>query len=223
MLIQMLLNEKGVLMKPIYILIVINMLIFSVAWAKPFPGHVQYDVKYSKLYKSGPLPKEYQVDLYVTANKKAIVTKASYKPNVSKLMTYIFDDEKKVVFGLDSTSKRYTEISYDKLTPLEVTDHKPLKPAAPQDILGEKVSPVYFQNIATKLTYSVWYSSYVTTPFLKNSLDIERMVEPKTGRLALVLTREVAKDVNAVYVAKKIDNVIPKDIFEVPKSFKKVN
>ena len=210
-------------MKLFYMLIVINCWVFSLAWAKPFPGHVYYEVSYSKNYVSGNLPREYEFHFYMSNNKKAIVTTAGLKANDKQEFIYIFDDEKKIMTFVDMKEKTYSLVNYDKLPILKISEDKPRNPSNSMEILGEKLYPKYYKNDQPKMTYSLWYSSYSVTPFVMNRLDIERIVEPQTGRLALILTREVAKDINAIYIAKKIDNIIPQKIFSVPETFKKLN
>jgi hypothetical protein len=210
-------------MKLFYMLTVIIFWSTSLAWSKPFPGHVHYEVKYSKEYTGGKHPREYEVDFYSSKNKKAIVTKAGLKGNEQQVFIYIFDEEKKIMTFLDMKEKTYSLNAYESLPISKISDHKPLNPSNAMEILGEKLFPIYFKNDQTNLTYSVWYSSYTVTPFLMNRLDIERIIEPKTGRVALILTREVAKDINAIYIANNVDSIIPKNIFDVPATFKKRN
>ena len=208
-------------MKLFYMLTVIYLWAFSLAWAKPFPGHVHYEVKYTKNYVTGVHPKEYEVDFYFSKNKKAIVTKAGFKGNEQQEIIYIFDEEKKVMTVLNVKEKTYSLADYEQFPILKISEHKPRNPSNIMEILGEKLYPSYFKNDETNTTYSIWYSSFTVTPFLMNRLDIERIIEPKTGRVALILTREVAKNVNAVYLAKKIDSDIPKNIFDVPPTYTK--
>ena len=210
-------------MKLFYMLTVIYLWAFSLAWAKPFPGHVHYEVKYTKNYVTGIHPKEYEVDFYFSKNKKAIVTKAGLKGNEQQVFIYIFDEDKKIMTFIDMKEKTYSLNNYDSLPSLNISIHKPKNPSSTMEILGEKLYPSYFKNDQTNTNYSIWYSSYTVTPFLMNRLDIERIIEPKTGRVALILTREVANDINAIYIAKNVDNIIPKNIFDVPARFKKIN
>jgi len=152
-------NEKGVRMKLFYMLVVIIFWSSSLAWSKPFPGHVHYEVKYSKNYSSEKLPREYESDFYLSNNKKAIVTTAGLQGNDKQVFMYIFDDEKKIMSLLNMKDKTYSLINYDKLPILNVSEYKPQTPAKAMEILGEKLYPTYFKNDQTNLTYSIWYST----------------------------------------------------------------
>jgi hypothetical protein len=189
------------------------------AYGKPFPGHVRYTVDYSKPFKDATLPQEITVDFYVKGDKKLIITDTFYDKE-RKLIAQLFDDRRKMLIAMDLTAKVYTVNPYDSLPNIDIEEIFQKAKSKPEVVLGNKLNGKFFRNKKNLNVYAAWYSDYRSSAFGPGKLDSEHIIDKETGNVALLLTRQVSKDITAAYVATKIDNKIDETFFELPKNFK---
>lgn len=192
-------------------------------WAKPFPGHVFYTITYNKPYTSGLFPTELSVELFVRKHQRAVSLLAGYQGKKKRVIRYIFDDQKKLLWMVNMTDKKYAEYTYENFQAVgltEVTDPKLIP--KPIKVFGEDLKAKVFKHTKNGWLSSVYYSSYTDTPFTAYRMESQNMIEPGTGRIALAMTKQVAPGISAIYVAKVIDSQVSDEIFKIPKDFKKM-
>lgn len=196
---------------------------FTKAFAetKNFTGHIQYAITYSKEYITGSWPKHFKLDAYITDKRKVFVVQMSTGKRRLQDSTYIFDDEKKILTILNTETKNFSETQYAVVPEITLVVQPENKTDKVIEFSKRPVKPINYLNTTNKMNSKSWYSSLTTLPFKHYFFESQFLIEPKTGRIALVGSREVAKDLQEFYVGKIISTKIPAHIYKVPKTYTK--
>ncbi len=186
--------------------------------AESFIGHIQYQVLYTKDYTHGPLPREKRVDLYVKDHLKLIIVDSFYnKKNV--VAGYLFDDNKAILSQINYNDKTFTPIPYNTIPNTEIVEETSLK-KNPRALLNRAIKGRYLVDKKKNLHYEAWYADITTKPFGMYKIDTVHIVEQSTGKIALLLVREVIPGTKIIYKAVKMEKIDPSAILSVPKDYK---
>jgi hypothetical protein len=205
-------------MRVIAFFICLFFVLVPLARAEIFIGHIQYQVLYHKPYSHGPIPREKRIDLYVKDHLKLIIVDSIYnKKNV--VAGYLFDDNKSILTQINYIDKTFTPIPYNVIPNTEIVEEAPLI-KNPRALLNRSLKGQYLVDKKNNLHYEAWYADITTKPLGMYKIDTAHIVEKSTGKIALLLIREIIPGTKITYKAIKMEKIDPSAILAVPKDYK---